>query len=545
LSKDDILAACSLLRFITALALAIPAVPTTALANTVSPAQLNDLASAQLEREAITIMVDRPIHFIDPDGSDLVVGPGTYAVAAMDSNLSLRSRGGEETILLETSKGTHQVHVEVPIALSIPGGTVEEADLHLVQLLYPDGTSLEATGTYSGIRPRGLLDLAKSAAAKAQAAAEAARRDAAALAAATTKKAQQEAALRAQQAAQVALKAKQEAERLALQARDEAIRLAGLAAIGTCKAAVKADQMAGELKKKVLQLAEARLVEIRKRFQPVDLIQQAFGVLERQGNRALQKLTDSLPTLNNPINLSQLKRVLDPNYLCEGGFLTAAGTLHQKLAKTSTAGLFVGTRAAGPNPGGTLSIGYQYNQAAIVGLEGGFGAGFHVPSPSPVKGYIFVGGVVTASAGSSHAIQMAYWPGKNPEDIGLQVTRPNLADAPYWALGFSVSPTEIPCLVEKFSTNKTAFVKALVAGCTSNTTSSPSGSIPIATPGNQPTQNESSFKIGVDFVFNWQGQFQGFIVSPMLAGNTKFSSLLPGGVLASLAWQPGLTTTFP
>ena len=72
-----------------------------------------------------------------------------------------------------------------------------------MQLLNPDGTSLVATGTYSGIQSRGIRDRARQAAARARAKAEAARRAAAA-------KAQQG----ADTARVAALKAKQAAEQV-------------------------------------------------------------------------------------------------------------------------------------------------------------------------------------------------------------------------------------------------------------------------------------------------------------------------------------------
>lgn len=104
-------------------------------------------------------------------------------------------------MLIEAQKGTHEVKVEVPIVLSTPGSEPDEFDVHVVQLLNPDGTSMMASGTYSGIQSRGLFDATKKAADRAKAVAEATRRVAPQKAAAA-----RAAALRAKQAAEQAAK---------------------------------------------------------------------------------------------------------------------------------------------------------------------------------------------------------------------------------------------------------------------------------------------------------------------------------------------------
>ena len=169
-----------------------------ALLNPVLPAQ------AAVPDETITITLDQSVHFIGTDGSDAVADPGDYSVEAAQEWLRLiPGTERRDALLIEAQPGTHEVKLEIPIVISTPGTEPDELDIHIVQLLYPDGTSLVATGTYSGIQSRGIRDRARQAAARARAKAEASRRAAAA-------KAQQGA-----DAARVAaLKAKQAAEQV-------------------------------------------------------------------------------------------------------------------------------------------------------------------------------------------------------------------------------------------------------------------------------------------------------------------------------------------
>lgn len=161
-------------------------------------------AQASVPDETTIITLNQAVHFIGPDGSAVVANPGEYTVEPAQEWLRLiPGTERRDALLIETQRETHDVKVKIPIVISTPGTEPEETDLHVVQFLNPDGTSLVATGTYSGIQSRGLGDAAKQAAARARVKAEAARR-------ATAAKAQQTA-----EAAHIAaLKAKQAAEQV-------------------------------------------------------------------------------------------------------------------------------------------------------------------------------------------------------------------------------------------------------------------------------------------------------------------------------------------
>ncbi|TFG60451.1 MAG: hypothetical protein E4H32_08620 [Nitrospirales bacterium] len=159
-------------------------------------------AQASVPDETTTITLDQAVHFIGTDGSDVVANAGDYSVEA--AQVWLRLIPGAErrdALLIEAQPGTHEVKVEIPIVISTPGTELDELDVHVVQFLNPDGTSLVATGTYSGIQSRGLGDAARQAAARARAVAEAARKAAAAKAQQTADAARS-AALKAKQAAE-------------------------------------------------------------------------------------------------------------------------------------------------------------------------------------------------------------------------------------------------------------------------------------------------------------------------------------------------------
>ena len=161
-------------------------------------------AQASVPDETTTITLDQTVHFIGPDGSEVVANPGNYAVEAAEDWLRLiPGTERRDALLIEAQRETHNVKVEIPIVIASPGTEPDAIDIHVVQFLNPDGTSLVATGTYSGIQSRGLGDRAKQAAAAARVRAEAARRAAAG-------KAQQA----ADAARTAALKAKQAAEQV-------------------------------------------------------------------------------------------------------------------------------------------------------------------------------------------------------------------------------------------------------------------------------------------------------------------------------------------
>jgi hypothetical protein len=113
---------------------------------------LAPLAIADTVPPTPTIILEKATHFLSPSGEDVLIQPGTYAVEQAEGWIQFIPLGGENTdaILLEANHLTHTETVQAPTALS----RSESEDELVVALLLPDGTALEALGSYSGIRSK-------------------------------------------------------------------------------------------------------------------------------------------------------------------------------------------------------------------------------------------------------------------------------------------------------------------------------------------------------------------------------------------------------
>ena len=104
-----------------------------------------------------SITFDRPVHFLAPDGSDVLMQPGEYSVERAEEWIRLIPGERRDALLIEARKGIHELPLDHPLAMAFPGDAEKERDHEYVMLLLPEGQSLESTGTHSGIRPRGTL----------------------------------------------------------------------------------------------------------------------------------------------------------------------------------------------------------------------------------------------------------------------------------------------------------------------------------------------------------------------------------------------------
>ena len=100
-----------------------------------------------------TITLDRTVQFTAPDGSDVVLSPGTYPVSqADDSHLRLVNHDDQQ-IHIATMQTTHEEAIVSQMAMTV----MEEGHddhLHIVMLL-PGGQALDAAGLVSHIQTRG------------------------------------------------------------------------------------------------------------------------------------------------------------------------------------------------------------------------------------------------------------------------------------------------------------------------------------------------------------------------------------------------------
>jgi len=98
-----------------------------------------------------TITLEQAVHFMTPDGSDVVVGSGTYEVEGQGEGLRLVSMEGSAPISIQAGSAPFLEEVESPVAMAIP---IPDEGIYLA-LAMPGEAGLEAMGSYSGIQTRG------------------------------------------------------------------------------------------------------------------------------------------------------------------------------------------------------------------------------------------------------------------------------------------------------------------------------------------------------------------------------------------------------
>lgn len=109
---------------------------------------------------APTLNIEQSAHFLESDGSDVLVEAGTYEVDTLvGSRFRLNTSGGT-TLFLDAQATTHSEEIDTPLGVMVSG---EDPDVVHVVLLLPNGQALDATGSISGTRARGLQTLFASA----------------------------------------------------------------------------------------------------------------------------------------------------------------------------------------------------------------------------------------------------------------------------------------------------------------------------------------------------------------------------------------------
>jgi len=352
---------------------------------------------ASVPDETIRITLDQAVHFIGTDGSPVVAEPGEYSVEPAQEWLKfIPGTKSHDALLIQAQKDTHEVKVEVPIVLSTPGSEEDELDTHVVQFLSPDGTSMIAAGTYSGIQSRGLLggisSAAKKAAARAKAAAEKARRAAAAAA----KKA-------ADAARAAALKAKQAAEQAAKAA-------AAAAKIAACKATVgliKGGKAVAGFMKNVIPTIQSKKKSAQDRFNNDKAFHDQLIAKVTQNLQAHQAKIPELKKIAAFMNGSKgkLDAIFSANSFCGDSI----ATMDQKLKSLGLVPNFALVQSRGVNDE-HFYLGYQ------ISLGGGVGAGMQVGlmGVTDLRGnggkYWFIGpqGITNATVGVT--AEVAFFP---------------------------------------------------------------------------------------------------------------------------------------
>jgi hypothetical protein len=106
-----------------------------------------------------TLELPKGVHFLGPEGEDVLVGPGTFEVDAVENGLRLKPKEGKP-------EDTKIIQAEAPDTVAIEQGEtpVEPQTLFqemgedrvFVAFLKADGTVVEAIGLYRGVQGRGL-----------------------------------------------------------------------------------------------------------------------------------------------------------------------------------------------------------------------------------------------------------------------------------------------------------------------------------------------------------------------------------------------------
>lgn len=105
----------------------------------------------------LVILLEKTVHFSTLDGTPVSITPGGYIVEAGEQSLRLTVPDGDSPLVVAASRGTHEETIKRPALLSF-AEEGDQPDIHHIVLLFPDGKSLDAVGTYSGIMSRGLKE---------------------------------------------------------------------------------------------------------------------------------------------------------------------------------------------------------------------------------------------------------------------------------------------------------------------------------------------------------------------------------------------------
>ncbi|MDP3597534.1 MAG: hypothetical protein Q8S75_11120, partial [Nitrospirota bacterium] len=92
-------------------------------------------ASTPADRTLSVIQLDRPVHFMSPEGGPVVIPVGAYTVSATGATTMQLAPDGGGAFLIEALVMHHPDTVAEPVALSI----LAKEDSHHVVLLLPQG----------------------------------------------------------------------------------------------------------------------------------------------------------------------------------------------------------------------------------------------------------------------------------------------------------------------------------------------------------------------------------------------------------------------
>ncbi|MGD9850849.1 MAG: hypothetical protein AB7T38_06265 [Nitrospirales bacterium] len=371
--------------------------------------------------DPMTIYLEKPVHFPSPDGNVLEVKPGTYTVESTEQGIRLLTPDSEGGLLLEIQQEKNDGLLDTSVALSLPGDAETEADLHFIVLMNPKGETLQASGTYSGIHPRGFFQNIGKGAKRTVNRAKGTVNRIGQGAKRTTQhigKGIQKTARDAGKLAQkAALEAKKKAEWVARQAAQGAL----IAAKAVCKAGLTATRIAAEVQAKILGPIMGELAKALQMDKAQAALRQAINTIKQQQGPAIQQAINAGLTLTDPKNIKTVNQLMDPNRMCEKPAATVQNTFKKMIGAPLRAAL---TESQNANPSqvrsrgsvASASIGIGGNLAKIGGGELGVSHAFDFVNTS--HWYLDLAAMLKTNVGGGGGVSIGIFPKVNPDTVG-------------------------------------------------------------------------------------------------------------------------------
>ena len=371
--------------------------------------------------DPMNVYLDKPVHFLSPDGKDVVVQPGAYTLKNESDSIRLVTPENQPGLLLEARSDKSSGSLEASLALSLPGNAEEEADLHYLVLMNPRGESLQAEGTYSGIRQRGPFDGIASGASKTLNNAKSTVNRVGQGAQRTTQqigsglqKTGQDVGRLAQKAA---LDAKQQAEWVARQAAQGTL----IAAQAACKAGFTAARITSELHARILGPVMQALAESLALDKTQAALRQAIETIKRQQGPAIQHAINAGLILTEPNNIRTVNQLMDPNHMCEQPAATVQNTFHSMIGAPLRAALTESQNATTSQVRtrgsvASASIGLGGNLAKVAGGELGVSHAFDFLNKS--HWYLDLAAMLKSNVGGGGGVSIGIYPKVNPDQVG-------------------------------------------------------------------------------------------------------------------------------
>ncbi|MDR4494792.1 MAG: hypothetical protein R3B74_10255 [Nitrospirales bacterium] len=371
--------------------------------------------------DPMEIYLEKLVHFPDSDGNVLEVGPGAYTVEGAEERIRLLTPEQDGGFVLEARQENNDEALDAAVALSLPGDAETEADLHYIVLMNPTGETLQASGTYSGIHPRGFFQNIGKGARRTVTRAkgtvsrigQGARRTTQQIGKGVLKGAQD-----ARQLAQkAALEAKKKAEWIARQAAQGAL----IAAKAACKAGLTATRIAAEVQAKILGPIIGELAKALQADKAQAALRQAINTIKQQQGPAIQQAINAGLTLTDPKNLKTVNQLMAPNRMCEQPASTVQNTFQKMVGAPLRAALTESQNAdtsqvRSRGSVASASIGIGGNLAKVGGGELGVSHAFDFVNTS--HWYLDLAAMVKTNVGGGGGISIGIFPKVNPDTVG-------------------------------------------------------------------------------------------------------------------------------